>query len=306
MPTAPNLRPGLAQIVAPGVRRILAPNPSPMTGPGTNSYLLGHGASVVLIDPGPDLAIHHDALMAALAPDEAIGTIIVTHAHLDHSAGARAMAERTDAPILAFGAATAGRSTTMTRIVAAGLEGGGEGIDHSFRPDRCLSDGEQLGFAHGMVEVVHTPGHMGGHISLAYGDVLLSGDHAMGWASSLISPPDGDMGAYLASLDRLAARRWRIMLPGHGPEVTDPAQRLGALAAHRRQREAQVLAALRAGPATAATLARDIYTETPSALLPAARRNVLAHLIDLMERNEVFPHSPLTAETVFSLFPPPK
>jgi glyoxylase-like metal-dependent hydrolase (beta-lactamase superfamily II) len=137
------------------------------------------------------------------------------------------------------------------------------------------------------IEVIHTPGHMSNHICLALGDTLLSGDHVMAWSTSLVSPPDGDMGAYMASLHKLAKRTWRRFLPGHGEAVEDPAARLEALIAHRVGREASVLAALAQGPATASALTKTIYTDLAPTLHGAAMRNVLAHLIDLQSRGKV-------------------
>lgn len=277
-----------------------APNPSPMTAEGTNTWLLDAGDAVVVIDPGPALAPHLEAILASLA-GRPLAAILVTHAHLDHSALAPGLAAATGAPVLAFGPAGAGQSPLMARLQADGLTGGGEGVDHDFRPDRCLADGEVLSLGGLQIEAIHTPGHMSNHLCFACGGLLFSGDHAMGWASSLVSPPDGDMGAYMASLARLAARPWRAMLPGHGPVVTDAAGRLAELTAHRRAREAAVLQALRAGPADAATLTAAIYADTPAALMPAASRNVLAHLVDLADRMEIAAPLPLTARTTFHL-----
>lgn len=281
------------------VRRIRANNPSAMTGTGTNSYLLGQD-QVVLIDPGPDDPRHMAALLDALTPDERIAAILVTHAHLDHSALAPRIAARVNAPVMAFGTADAGRSPLMQSLIAAGLSSGGEGVDLAFRPDETLQDGQTLRIGDTQIRALHTPGHMGNHLCFACGDILFSGDHAMGWASSLVSPPDGDMGAYMTSLHRLAALNWSQMLPGHGEPVTNPAARLAELIAHRHTREAQVLHALSLSPGTAADLAAWIYQDTPAALLPAAARNVLAHLIDLSDRNLAHPQGEITAQTIFA------
>lgn len=266
------------------LRRVLAQNPSPMTGPGTWTEIIGSG-EVAVIDPGPALEPHLQAVLAALEPGERVAAILVTHAHLDHSGLAPALARATGAPLLAFGGAGDGRSPAMRRLVTAGLQGGGEGLDPAFVPDRRLSDGEVIRGPDWALRALHTPGHLGSHLCFAWEEVLFSGDHVMGWAPSLVSPPDGDMGAYMASLDRLAAADWRLMLPAHGDPVGDPAARLAELTAHRRAREAQVAGALAAGPATLDQVTARVYRDLSPALLPAARRNALAHLIDLAERN---------------------
>jgi glyoxylase-like metal-dependent hydrolase (beta-lactamase superfamily II) len=263
---------------------------------------------VLVIDPGPALTGHLAAILAALAPGERITAIVVSHAHLDHSALAPALAARCGAAVAAFGGASAGRSAAMTRLLQGGLQGGGEGVDHGFAPDLLLPDGAELcGFRLGgaaqQIEALHTPGHMGNHLCLGWNGLLFSGDQAMGWSTSLISPPDGDMADYMASLARLAARDWRLMLPGHGEVVADPAARLAELAAHRRMREAAVLNALADGPATPGEVARRLYHDTPPGLLPAAERNVLAHLVDLTERSLTAAHPFPGPKARFQLLP---
>ncbi len=291
---------GLAETLEPGLRRIVAPNPSPMTYRGTNTYLLGQ-SEVAVIDPGPDSPAHLDAILAALQPGQRISHIIVTHTHLDHSPLARPLAARTGAEVWAFGNATAGRSPAMQGLAEAGLMGGGEGVDHGFIPDHTLADGDVLEGESWALEVLHTPGHIGNHLCLAWGDACLTADHIMGWATSLVSPPDGDLTDFMTSCEKLAARQWRVFYPGHGAPVLDPNTRLDWLVAHRRAREASILEALNAGPATAEDLARVIYTETPAALLGAATRNVLAHLVDLTGRGRVAPQGVLQAEAHFAL-----
>lgn len=272
------------------IRLVRAANRSPLTGDGTNTWLIGEGR-VTVIDPGPALPDHLAAILGALDAGERIDRILVTHAHLDHSALARPLAQATAAPVLAFGGAESGRSAAMQALVAAGFPDGGEGADRSFAPDERLHDGDRLDLpdGSGTLEVLHTPGHMGGHLAFALGDELFSGDHVMGWSTTIVSPPDGDMAAYMASLARLSARGWSRFLPGHGAPVEDPAARLADLTRHRHEREAQIRAALQATPDTAEGLARRIYTTTPPALLPAASRNVLAHLLDLAARKLIEP-----------------
>lgn len=288
-----------------GLRRVLAPNPSPMTLHGTNTYLLGR-SSVAVIDPGPDSPAHLQAIEAALPPGARISHVLVTHAHRDHSPLARPLAARWGAPVLAFGDARAGRNPRMAGPEVARL-GGGEGVDSSFRPDLALPDTAVIEGPDWRLRVLWTPGHMGNHICLGWDDVVFSGDHVMGWASTLVSPPDGDMGDYMASLDKLAAARPRLLLPGHGDPVSRPAERIATLAAHRRTREAAIRALLAAAPATVAGLTERIYTDTPKALIPAARRNVLAHLIDLQDRGLVTTQDPPDgAGTIYAPITPPE
>lgn len=271
--------------LAPGLVGLRAANPSPMTGTGTNTYVIATAQGAVVIDPGPALPAHLAAIMNA-APN-GVAAILLTHPHLDHSALIPDLVAKTGAPAMGFGPASAGRSPVMQRLAEAGLRGGGEGIDAGFRPDRALLDGDKLGFGEVAIEVVHTPGHMGGHLSFAMGDVLFGGDHVMGWASTLISPPDGDVGAYMSSLARLSARNWRRIYPGHGASIEQPAKRLAELIAHRRAREAAIKQALGKTSMTANALTAQVYTDIAPNLLPAAARNILAHLIDLHERNVV-------------------
>lgn len=276
-------RPGVVAQVAPGLRRVLASNPSPMTLWGTNTWIVGEG-DVAVIDPGPADPAHLDAILAALRPGERVARIVVTHAHLDHTPLARPLAGETGAPVLAFGDARAGLDPAMEAFAALG---GGEGVDADFFPDEVLPDGGTVAAGGWELQAIHTPGHFGNHICLRWGEALFSGDHVMGWATSLVSPPDGSMTDFMASLRRLQGLGLRRMYPGHGDPVEAPEARLAGLIAHREGREAEILRALDAGPATPARLAAAIYRDTPAALLPAAERNVLAHLIDLVLRGLV-------------------
>lgn len=269
-----------------GVRRIVAPNPSALTYRGTCSYVLGEG-QVAVLDPGPADRAHLAALLAGLAPGERVAAILVTHAHLDHSPGAALLAEATGAPVLGFGGPQAGRSAVMERLAATGLAGGGEGVDAAFAPDICLAHGEGLRLGAAEIVALHTPGHFGNHLSFRLGDAVFSGDLVMGWSSTLISPPDGDLADYFASLERLAGQGARVFYPGHGEPVADPAARLAELAAHRQARSAQILAALATGPATVAALTSALYADVNAALHPAAARNVFAHLVEMASKNIV-------------------
>lgn len=280
----------------PGLRLVLAPNPSPMTHWGTNTYIVGTG-EVAVIDPGPLLPDHLAALLAALDPGERITHILVTHAHLDHSPLARPLAEQTGAAILAHGDARSGRSARMQAL--EGLAGG-EGVDAQFAPDICLQDGDSVSGPDWALTALHTPGHMGGHLCLGWEDRLFSGDHVMGWAPSLVSPPDGDMTDYMASLTRLEQHPWRRAFPAHGAPIEAPHARIADLTQHRRGREAAILAALAGGPSDLDTLTAHVYQDIPPALLPAARRNLLAHLIDLEHRNEIFANPAPLPDAQFS------
>lgn len=281
-----NPPPGQATELQTGLRRILAPNPSPMTYRGTNTYLLGE-RDLAVIDPGPLSDAHLEAILNSMQPGQRISHIIVTHSHLDHSPLAAPLAERTGAPILAFGGPQAGRSAVMTELAQQGLVGGGEGIDTAFHPDIELADGEMIEGEDWQLEIIHTPGHLGNHIALGWGNVCFTADHVMGWASSLVSPPDGDLTDFMQACHRLRARDWSVFHAGHGAPITDPGERLDWLINHRLTREAQILAALADQPGTARQLAERIYTDTPIALLPAAERNVFAHLIDLYGKLKV-------------------
>lgn len=291
---------GIAQELEPGLRRIVADNPSPMTYRGTNTYLVGT-RGIAVIDPGPASEAHLAAILGAIGPDQHISHIIVTHTHLDHSPLSRDLAQACGAPILGFGGPAAGRTPIMETLASDGDIGGGEGIDLDFSPDQCVADGDMIAGDGWSLQAIHTPGHIGNHLSFAWGDACFSADHVMGWASSLVSPPDGDLTDFMDSCARLQRDTWRVFYPGHGAPVSDPAARMAWLVSHRRMREAGILEALAAGPATAQALAEQIYTETPPALLGAAMRNVLAHLVDLTGKNQVAPVGPLVKSAAFKL-----
>jgi glyoxylase-like metal-dependent hydrolase (beta-lactamase superfamily II) len=283
------VRRGVAETVADGVLRVVADNPSPMTFTGTATYIVG-GRDAAVIDPGPSAPAHREAILAALAPGARIRAILVTHSHRDHCAGAAALSAQTAAPVCAFGPQGAGMSDRMRALAEAGLDlGGGEGGDARFRPDRTLADGDVLSGEGWTLRAIHTPGHLSNHLCFALEGtgVVFTGDHVMGWATTMVSPPEGDMAAFLASLELLQGRGFTRFLPGHGPPVDDPDGMIAWQIAHRRAREAQILAALGDGPADTGELVRRLYADVDEALWPAARRNVLAHLLALEQAGAV-------------------
>jgi glyoxylase-like metal-dependent hydrolase (beta-lactamase superfamily II) len=244
---------------------------------------------------------HLAAILAAVETGQHISHIVVTHTHLDHSPLARDLSQASGAPIIAFGDATAGRSAAMAELAKGAQIGGGEGIDKDFSADLIVADGDPIEGDTWSLDVIHTPGHIGNHISLGWNDACFTADHVMGWASSLVSPPDGDLTDFMASCERLNSQNWRVFYPGHGAAIDTPRDRLAWLVAHRQSRESDILAALASGPATAPSLAAQIYSDTPHALLGAASRNVLAHLVDLTGKNRVGPIGDLSAEAKFQL-----
>ena len=270
---------GVATQFDDGLACVLAPNPSPMTHWGTNTYLLGWD-SVAVIDPGPMDLDHLSALIAAIN-GRAVSHIIVTHSHLDHSPLARPLADVTGAPVLAFGHSRAGRSKMMQTLASSGVMGGGEGVDLDFAPDVLIADGDVIDGDGWQLRAIHTPGHFGNHLCFLWGDVAFTGDHLMGWASSLAATP--------------MARAYSA----HGAPVPDAQGRLADLVAHRLDREGEILAALNLGPATPSELTAMIYTDVAPALLGMAQRNVLAHLIDLTQRRKAEPIGPLSATAQF-------
>jgi glyoxylase-like metal-dependent hydrolase (beta-lactamase superfamily II) len=266
------LPPGEVQEVAPGVRRVLCGNPGPFTYRGTNTWIIGGGGSVAVLDPGPVDEAQLSAILRA-TEGERISHILVSHTHRDHSPGVAALQAATGARSYGFG-------PHMTPP-----DQGGEGGDHGFRPDVTLPDGGTVEGDGWRLTALHTPGHCANHLCFALEGtgILFSADHVMSWSTTVVSPPDGDMAAYMRSLARLAARDDRLYLPGHGPPLPEPAPFVAALAAHRREREEMVLSALRvAGRATAQELVPPVYGPALDArLLPAAARSLLAHLVKL-------------------------
>ena len=270
-------RSGTIERLGPRVRRILAPNPSPFTYTGTQTYLVGEG-EVAVIDPGPDLPDHVEALFAAL-DGERVAAIICTHTHRDHSPASRPLKAATGAPIV--GCAPLSLDDSGPRA--------DEAFDTGYRPDRVLADGERLAGDGWALEAVATPGHTSNHLCLALAGegALFTGDHVMGWSTTVVAPPDGDMADYMASLHRLLGRDDRLYYPAHGPAVTEPHAHVRRLIGHRRMRERQILGHLERGEGRIETMVAAIYADIDPRLFPAAGRSVLAHLLDLERRGRV-------------------
>jgi glyoxylase-like metal-dependent hydrolase (beta-lactamase superfamily II) len=266
---------GKIEQLDPLVRRILAPNPSPFTYTGTQTHIVGRG-EVAVIDPGPNIPSHIDALLAATA-GERIVAIVCTHTHRDHSPGTRPLKQATGAPIV--GCAP----------LALVDESEDESFDPDYTPDRVLADGETLEGPGWTLETVATPGHTSNHLCFALKEslALFSGDHVMGWSTSIVSPPDGDMGAYVRSLEKLLPRHERIYYSAHGQAIENPAKLVRGLILHRKQREAGILAQVEAGQGSIEAMVANLYQAVDRRLHPAAARSVLAHLIDLERRGLV-------------------
>jgi glyoxylase-like metal-dependent hydrolase (beta-lactamase superfamily II) len=283
---------GRLEPVAPAVRRIVARNPGPFTYKGTGTYVVGDG-EVAVIDPGPDLAEHVEALLASLAGEQ-VTHILVTHTHRDHSPAAKALKDATGAPTYGFGPHAGGRR---------GEPGVEEGGDWDFVPDIVVRDGDWIDSNNWRFEAAHTPGHTSNHLCFALPDagILFSGDHVMGWSTSVIAPPDGDMAAYMASLDKLLHRRDAVYWPTHGPAITEPERHVRAFIAHRREREAGIIECLKSGLETTDAIVERLYVGLNPALRRAAARSVLAHLIDLIGRDIVAAAGRPTVEAHYRL-----
>ena len=287
----------------PEVSVVTAPNASPMTFTGTQTYLIGT-ESLAIVDPGPDMEAHFDALVAAVA-GRRVSHIVVTHSHVDHSPLSRSLAQKFDAPILGFGTTDEGRSETMERLAALADLGGAEGKDTDFVPDQRVADGDIIQGEGWALEAIHTPGHLSNHLCFAVQGTgaVLSGDHVMAWATTMVSPPDGDLTSYMKSMEKMVARTGdKVYFPGHGGPVTDPAAMVAHQINHRKMREAQIRDTLANGtPASPIELAQKIYTDVDQRLIPAAARNVFAHLIDLFERDLVAVDGLIRPDATFRL-----
>ena len=283
---------GLSELCEPLVRRVLAPNASHYTFTGTQTYIVGAGAEVAVIDPGPadsgdasdpspfkgadtNGAGHVEAILAAVGTAK-IAAILCTHTHRDHSPAAAVLKAATGAPII--GCAPLVISDDGPRADSA--------FDRTYAPDRVLADGERLAGPDWTIEAVATPGHTSNHLcySVLESGALFTGDHVMAWSTSVVSPPDGDMAAYMASLEKLYARDDRVYYPAHGPAIDKTRQLVRGMLGHRRQREAQIMRLLGQGPQIIPDMVTAMYKGLDPRLIGAAGRSVLAHLIDLRNR----------------------
>ena len=266
----------IVEQLEPGIARLLARNPSPFTYFGTQTYLAGE-EELVVIDPGPDLPEHVEAIVEAL-DGRSLAAIACTHTHRDHSPASRALKEATGAPII--GCAPLVLESIGPRADAS--------FDKQYAPDKVLADGEAIEFDGGKrLVAVATPGHTSNHLCFAFNDALFTGDHVMGWSTTVVVPPDGDMGAYMQSLEVLRQRGDRIFYPAHGPAVTKPAQLVRGMVGHRMQRERQILKLIGQQPRDIPDIVANAYPGLDPRLVPAAGGSVLAHLLDLQKRGLV-------------------
>jgi glyoxylase-like metal-dependent hydrolase (beta-lactamase superfamily II) len=265
-------------MLEPLVRRVLAPNPSPYTYTGTQTYIVGAQHQVAVIDPGPDEPDHIAALLSAIG-EAKVSAICCTHTHRDHSPAAAPLAVATGAPII--GCAPLAYDDDGPRADAA--------FDTQYAPGRVLRDGEKISGPDWTLIAVATPGHTSNHLcyALAESGALFTGDHVMGWSTSVVAPPDGDMAAYMASLDKLYNREDRVYYPAHGAQVDKPRQLVRGMIGHRRQRERQILRLLEEGLSEIAAMVPRMYKGVDERLWGAAGRSVLAHLIELEQRGTV-------------------
>lgn len=283
---------GRADRVSPLIRRVIARNPGPFTFHGTGTYIVGAG-EVAVIDPGPMLAEHLDALIAATAC-ERIAAILVTHDHADHAPLASALAKASGAPIIGC------TPHPDRQAPPQGLE---EGVDRLYQPDHTPADGELISGLGWTLRAVATPGHTANHLcfELEEEKALFTGDHVMGWSTTVITPPDGDMTDYYASLRKIIAGGYLTLWPTHGPPIIEPGPFLEAYLNHRLRREASLLAVLGRGPTTVDALVDEVYVGLDPRLKPAAASSVLAHLLHLVSRGQVVSDGRPGMESAFGL-----
>lgn len=287
---------GEAEQMTPLITRVLCHNPSPYTYTGTNTYLVGAEDGLAVIDPGPNDADHGAAILRA-ADGRRISKILVTHSHIDHSPLAARLSEQTGAPVCGFGPHGAGRK--------GGLEGEEveAGADWDYKPDILIEDGDEITGNGWKMTALHTPGHTANHLCfhLIEENTLFVGDHIMGWATTVISPPDGDVRQYIESLRKVAALAPDILVPTHGPWVKNAVPFVRGIITHRKMREGQILKHLGEGVATISELVAIMYKDVDKRLHPAAARSVLGHLIALVDENRVASDGPARLTSNYSL-----
>jgi len=277
---------GVGEPVSPLIRRVIANNPGPFTFTGTGTYIVGHG-EVAVIDPGPDRPEHLEAILAAVA-GETVTHILITHHHADHSPLAGALQAATGAPI--YGCAVDG-GPSEDDTGDAPMEAG---HDHAFAPDINLCGGGEVSGPGWTLEAIPTPGHTSNHLCYALREenALFCGDHIMGWSTTVIIPPDGDMGDYLRSLRLIQDRRFETLWPTHGPPIREVQPFVAAYVAHRQERLDQVLVALRAAPARISDLVPRLYADVDPRLWPAASRSMLAAVLHLIAQGQIIADGP--------------
>ena len=262
------------ETLEPAVSRLLARNPSPFTFTGTQTYIVGD-REVAIIDPGPEIDEHLEAMQRAIAGRHVVA-ILCTHTHRDHSPAARPLAKATGAPIIG-----------CAPLALKSGSGADAAYDMDYSPDGVLADGDGITVGGSRLTAVATPGHTSNHLCFAYKDVLFSGDHVMGWSTTVVVPPDGDMADYIASLDKLRKRDDRLYYPAHGPAVTSPKQYVRGLIGHRMQREKQILRLLAEQPRDIPDIVAGAYPGLDPQLVRAAAGSIHAHLLDLAKRGLV-------------------
>jgi glyoxylase-like metal-dependent hydrolase (beta-lactamase superfamily II) len=286
---------GAVDWVSPLIRRVIARNPSPFTFHGTGTYIVGEG-EVAVIDPGPLLDEHVDALMAAVA-GETVTHIVITHTHHDHSPAAEPLKRATGAPTYGFGPHGPGRS--WIGVEMSNSYGG----DYEFRPDHRIADSDVIAGNGWTLEAIHTPGHIANHLCFALKEenALFSGDQVMGWSTTIVSPPDGDMFDYMRSLERLLTREEEIFWPTHGPPITEPRAFVEALIAHRIQREHDIGLVMADGLSRIPEIVERLYVDVPQHLHKAAGRTVLSHLVHMIQTGRAVCDGAPSTEAEFAL-----
>ncbi len=282
---------GKSNELSPLIRRVIAQNPSAFTFYGTGTYIIGRG-KVAVIDPGPADPAHIDAILKA-TEGESITHILITHTHHDHSPGAALLKQKIAAPTYGFGPHGGGKDAWKAE----------EGGDMDFVPDVKINDGDLIEGDGWTARAIHTPGHLSNHIcfELIEEKTLFSGDHVMGWSTSVVSPPDGNMTQYLASLEKLLDYDHEKYWPTHGPSIDDPHPFVKGLIEHRHDRMNQIRDCLNSGPMKIADMVKKMYTDVPENLHPAAARSVYSHIIMMVETGEVACDGNMEATDTYNL-----